>query len=48
MMDDLWAIEFTGRAAPRLREVMASENEELPSVLLDRLAGLRKSEKPDR
>lgn len=48
MTDDLWAIEFTKRAAPRLRKVMANENQELPSSLLDRLERLRQSEKPDR
>lgn len=48
MTDDLWAVEFTSRAASLLRKVMASETEELPSMLLDRLERLRKSEKPDR
>jgi hypothetical protein len=48
MTDDLWAIEFARRAAPRLCKAMASENEKLPSSLLDRLERLRQSEKPDR
>lgn len=46
--DDLWAVEFTKRAAPLLRKVMANENQELPSMLLDRLERLRQSEKTDR
>ena len=48
MADDLWVVEFTRRAAPLLRKVMAKECEELPSLLLDRLDDLRRSEKPDR
>ncbi|WP_144061311.1 hypothetical protein [Hyphomicrobium denitrificans] len=48
MADDLWAVEFAKRAAPLLRKVMANENDELPSLLLDRLERLRKLEKLDR
>jgi len=48
MADDLWAIEFAKLAAPLLCKVMANKNEELPSLLLDKLERLRKSEKLDR
>jgi hypothetical protein len=46
--DDLWVVEFTRRAAPRLRAVLANENEALPTMLLDGLERLRRSEKPER
>jgi hypothetical protein len=44
MADDLWVIDFMRRAAPRLRDLMSSEEDKLPAGLSERLERLKRSE----
>ena len=45
MYEDNWLIEFTDRAAPRLRDVFERDLERTPVFLSDLLTRLRQSEK---
>ena len=48
MAVDPWFLDFAKRATPRLRDLMQSEDDELPPMLSDTLERLRQSERDDQ